>query len=590
MRGGKLGLLGLVCALFLSLMPVAGAQVAGDPGESLEQQAFTDTANSVFRGAIDQLAALGITRGCNPPANTRYCPDDPVTRGQMAIFIVRAYNLGPASGDFFFDDNGKVYEDAANRLRQAGLTQGCGPGQYCGDETISRGEMAAFLSRAENLPDSNTDHFVDDNTSIFERGINKVADAGITLGCNPPANTNFCPNDNVTRGQMAAFIIRALTGGVTPPNPPGPPPPPPVPPKAFCETTTGINKADCQALLALYNATGGANWTNKGGWGVTKTPCTTWPGVTCLNQRVTRLILSPDETPFVGGPTPSNPDGQPLAGVLPPQIGNLTQLNTMDLAANELSGSIPTALGKLVNLAALDLSGNGLTGGIPAELGNLTNLTVELDLHANENLGGGIPASFANLTSLLILDLGDTGTSGSLTMLAGMTNLNQLDLTENSFGGAVPGSLGSLGNLEWILLSGNAFTSIGAGLVNSNSLTIVDLSSNNLNGPIPNFGNITTLEDLDLSLNVLDGEIPDNLAQLPELTTLDLANNDLVDLSVPNFLAQGTLTELLLRGNGCMDTTPENLPLEQYIAALDPLWNNGCPAPPAPPAEPPAEG
>ncbi len=98
MRGGKLGLLGLVVALFLSIMPVAGAQVADDSGESIEQQAFTDTAGSVFRGAIDELAARGITFGCNPPANTRFCPDNPVTRGQMAIFIVRAFNLGSGVG------------------------------------------------------------------------------------------------------------------------------------------------------------------------------------------------------------------------------------------------------------------------------------------------------------------------------------------------------------------------------------------------------------------------------------------------------------------------------------------------------------
>jgi hypothetical protein len=91
------------------------------------------------------------------------------------------------------------------------LTQGCAPNLYCGDDTITLGEMAALLSRAENLPDSTTDHFVDDDSSIFQPGIKQVADARITLGCNPPANTNFCRDDNVTRGQMAGFLTRALT-------------------------------------------------------------------------------------------------------------------------------------------------------------------------------------------------------------------------------------------------------------------------------------------------------------------------------------------------------------------------------------------
>ena len=80
--------------------------------------------------------------------------------------------------------------------------------------------MAAFLSRAENLPDSTTDHFVDDDSSIFQPGIKQVADARITLGCNPPANTNFCRDDNVTRGQMAGFLTRALR--LTPIIPPPP--------------------------------------------------------------------------------------------------------------------------------------------------------------------------------------------------------------------------------------------------------------------------------------------------------------------------------------------------------------------------------
>ena len=80
---------------------------------------FTDDDDNVFEGAIEAIAAEGITLGCNPPANTRFCPDDQVTRGQMAIFIVRAYNLPATTLDFFTDDAGKVYEDAANLLAQA---------------------------------------------------------------------------------------------------------------------------------------------------------------------------------------------------------------------------------------------------------------------------------------------------------------------------------------------------------------------------------------------------------------------------------------------------------------------------------------
>ena len=70
-----------------------------------------------------------------------------------------------------------------------------------------------------------------------------------------------------------------------------------------------------------------------------------------------------------------------------------------------LSGQIPSSLGNLANLQALDLSGNTLSGQIPSSLGNLTNLVVELDLHSNL-LSGPIPTSLANLDILQILDLG----------------------------------------------------------------------------------------------------------------------------------------------------------------------------------------
>jgi hypothetical protein len=72
--------------------------------------------------------------------------------------------------------------------------------------------MAAFLVRALGLSSGGgSNRFIDDNGSVFETDINKIAAAGITKGCNPPSNTRFCPDDLVTRGQMAAFLRRAFT-------------------------------------------------------------------------------------------------------------------------------------------------------------------------------------------------------------------------------------------------------------------------------------------------------------------------------------------------------------------------------------------
>jgi len=114
---------------------------------------FVDDDGSIFEPDIEWMAAAGITKGCNPPTNDKFCPDGLVTRGQMAAFLVRALKLT--------DDGG-----------------------------------------------GNT--FSDDDGSIFEADIAKMAAAGITKGCNPPTNDKFCPDGLVTRGQMAAFLHRAL--------------------------------------------------------------------------------------------------------------------------------------------------------------------------------------------------------------------------------------------------------------------------------------------------------------------------------------------------------------------------------------------
>jgi subtilisin family serine protease len=170
---------------------------------------FVDTAGSVFVKAIDHLAAINVTQGCDPPQNIHYCPENLVTRGQMAVFLTRAFNLPQTWTDFFDDDEGAFYEEAANRMAAAGLTTGCAPNRYCGDQAIPRAQMAAMLSRGLDLAPGK-DVFVDDEASVFEGAINRVAAAGISFGCNPPQNNRFCPGDPVTRGQMAGFIRRSL--------------------------------------------------------------------------------------------------------------------------------------------------------------------------------------------------------------------------------------------------------------------------------------------------------------------------------------------------------------------------------------------
>jgi hypothetical protein len=71
--------------------------------------------------------------------------------------------------------------------------------------------MAAFLVRAlDYADDGGGDLFIDDDTSIFEGDIDRLGTAGVTKGCNPPSNDRYCPDSDVTRAQMAAFLHRAL--------------------------------------------------------------------------------------------------------------------------------------------------------------------------------------------------------------------------------------------------------------------------------------------------------------------------------------------------------------------------------------------
>ncbi len=172
-----------------------------------------------FAGDIWWLSSEGITRGCNPPANSLYCPNGAVTRGQMAAFLVRALDL-TASGESFADTQGHVFEGDIRRLAEAGITRGCNPPEntlFCPEDSVTRGQMAAFLVRALGLTASG-ESFADTQGHVFEGDIRRLAEAGITRGCNPPQNTRFCPDDPVTRAQMAAFLRRAL-GGVVPPIP-----------------------------------------------------------------------------------------------------------------------------------------------------------------------------------------------------------------------------------------------------------------------------------------------------------------------------------------------------------------------------------
>jgi hypothetical protein len=213
----------------LSSLVVAALVLLGGEPASAELPpggTFIDDDGNTHEGAIEAIFAEGITVGCDS-RGIKFCPSDIVTRGQMAAFLDRALGLDPATTDHFSDDNRSIFESNINRLAEAGITRGCNPpdnDRFCPDSGITRAEMATMLARAfpELMPDEAPEAFEDDNSSVHQENINKIAAAGITRGCNPPDNTHYCPNDQVTRSQMASFLIRAL--GLSPITPPPRPP------------------------------------------------------------------------------------------------------------------------------------------------------------------------------------------------------------------------------------------------------------------------------------------------------------------------------------------------------------------------------
>jgi len=161
---------------------------------------------SLFAGEVLGLDVLGITTGCTA---TAFCPGDPVTRGEMAAFLVRALSLPAATvRDTFDDDDGSFFEADIEALALAGITTGCETGRFCTDQMVTRGEMATFLVRGFALASAAGNTFDDDDGSVFEADIEALRTRGITNGCTP---TSYCPDRPVTREQMAAFLVRALS-------------------------------------------------------------------------------------------------------------------------------------------------------------------------------------------------------------------------------------------------------------------------------------------------------------------------------------------------------------------------------------------
>ncbi len=198
--------------------------IVGRPADNivtlLSLNTFTDVPGTYWAWqSIERLYSAGITSGCstNPLS---YCPDSPVTRGQMAVFLEKGLyypdafappNLEPT----FNDTLGHWAEDWIEALKNDGITAGCGDGNYCPEDPVTRAQMAVFLLKAKHgasyIPpavgsdtgfgDVPIDHWA-------AAWIKQLAAESITGGC---GGGNYCPDTSVTRAQMAVFLVKTFS-------------------------------------------------------------------------------------------------------------------------------------------------------------------------------------------------------------------------------------------------------------------------------------------------------------------------------------------------------------------------------------------
>jgi len=318
-------------------------------------------------------------------------------------------------------------------------------------------------------------------------------------------------------------------------------------------TPPTIPTVERNALIDLFNSTGGENWTVNDGWlndagtdfNDAGTECS-WFGVYCNFEgtAVTEIRLY----------------GKYLFGPLPDSLTDLSELMYLDLSDNYLTGSIPTSWGGFSNLTHLILDNSGLTGSIPSELGNIASLQW-LDLSSNE-LTGSIPASLGSPPFLRFIYLSFNDLTGSIpASLGSLSNLENLWIELTDISGSIPSELGGLSKLENLLLRSNQLTgSIPASLGSLTSLLTLDLSDNQLTGSIPaSLGGLSNLTDLSFESNQLSGSIPASLGGLSSLTKLELGWNQLSGSIPPELGDLSSLERLGLATNQLSGPIPPEI-------------------------------
>ncbi len=384
-----------------------------------------------------------------------------------------------------------------------------------------------------------------------------------------------------------------------------------------CENVTDVSQKECEALVALYNSTNGAHWTNHDGWLQNNNVCE-WYGITCDDNDiyVKDIILTHNN---LSGNIPVNIDGlhnldsfglgmNNLVGNIPQSIGNISSLRFLQLPYNHLDGGIPSSIGNLNRLIVLELRNNSLSGEIPDSIGNISHLGT-LWLNDN-NLSGVIKNNLTNLDDLFVFRFnnqqdGDNFCAESQSVVDWLQTVEnkspnsddvQPDVTNICDDGDT--TTFSCENIKDVpkrecealvalynSTNGDSWTNNDGWLQNNNvcgwhGITCddnhvrvrgVSLQNNNLYGVLPTqIGNFAKIEWLAITNNPhLSGSIPSEIGDLDSLRILNLGVNNLVGNIPAEIGKMSNLEFLVLESNQLEGEIPPEL---GQLSNLQYLW------------------
>ena len=308
---------------------------------------------------------------------------------------------------------------------------------------------------------------------------------------------------------------------------------------------------DSLALVAIYRASGGAGWANRGNW--LQDYVSTWYGVKVANGRVVELRLPNNglSGQFGASTLPElaaldalkvlDLAGNRLAGVLPQSLASMRSLETLNIADNIIVGEIQQIVCGMQNLKQLNAANNRIQGELSGIVCCLARL--ESALLQNNIIGGGIPFCLKNLQSLTVLDASNNRLSDTLpAWLGDAPVLQELRLRGNLLRGKLPPEWGQRTRISASAAKQTASTQALEGL------STLDLAQNQLSGGLPtDWSGLISLRELNLEQNALTGAVPVEWQNLRSLRKLSLANNRIT--AIPDFTPIRRLDTLQVEGN-----------------------------------------